>query len=532
MALLTQAAVESQLDLSSDLLNNIEQKYNISTMKNELQAQLNSLKNKERVFLNIMGVTNIDELNRRLKDLKQDLPGLQNLSGSNLNKVFLQPTRYARENQTGEYKQKFINYFLYQEGYGDFLTPKDFGDWFLGILNEGHKGTPFSARSGFIDATSLEQVIISKLSEAQQKRVKGFLGLEESVNLGATIQTTTTTDTLTHTLNYKEGWAGVTGFTKGADIQAMLQKGTLKQEWLMEIIGNLENYIISNVSTVSESALFNSVVHEVLYEPSSLTKIFYGGNMVNGITGLLGEIQGLYIIKKLMGSGADRFVNWTGGIKNPHEDLVMSIFSNGIFEKIGVQIKNSAKDIEKIGQLADVSFTKKSGINITDIKNRLGSDYEDIIKIYEMDAFNVEYMPVTDEKGRKFYKAMDNDKFKGTRQRIEQLSDRADRTMALFAGSLMYMSISINATESLGGNCVFLLGGSVFQLASQILTNLFKQLEKEEEELSFKVTSYFERGSNGIGTIVDYLNSKEARKGSASLARGNVILESAYTFSI
>jgi hypothetical protein len=53
------------------------------------------------------------------------------------------------------------------------------------------------------------------------------------------------------------------------------------------VLKNLETYIVRKVPG---SALFNQVVHEVLYEPNSIYKIFYGGNMINGITGLLGEI--------------------------------------------------------------------------------------------------------------------------------------------------------------------------------------------------------------------------------------------------
>lgn len=534
MALLTQDAVEAQLGESSSLLTAIGNKYNINTLKDDLEAQIKALKAKEQSFLNIMGVSNIDQLNLKLKKLRdEELPAISNLSGTGLNKVFLQPTRISQENITGKYKQKFIDYFSAQEGYGTFLSPDEFQNWFKGILNTGHKGTPFTATSGFIDATALEQVIISKLSRAQQARVKSFLGLKESENLGATITTSTTSNTLTQTLNYNSDWGTITNFSKGSDIQAMLKSGSITQQDVDNVLKNLETYIVSKVPG---SALFNQVVHEVLYEPNSIYKIFYGGNMINGITGLLGEIQGLYIIRRLLGKqvwGTKGYVDWVGGINNPHEDLIMTVLENGVFKELGIQIKNSAKDIEKLGQLSNVSFTRKSGINISDIRSKLGSDYDDILKIYEMEAFNIEYEKDIDKNGKIIYVARSNGEFSPTRGKIEALARAADRTMALFAASLMYMSVNIQTNEiTEGGNSVYLIGGTVFQLASEILTKLFAQLEAEEEKIGFKITSYFDKASNGIGTIVDYFNSKDARKGSVSEARGKVILESSYTFTL
>jgi hypothetical protein len=48
--------------------------------------------------------------------------------------------------------------------------------------------------------------------------------------------------------------------------------------------------------------------------------------MMNGITGLLGEIQGLFFIKSLLGDAANTVdsVEWVGGKGNPHEDLILS----------------------------------------------------------------------------------------------------------------------------------------------------------------------------------------------------------------
>ena len=101
---------------------------------------------------------------------------------------------------------------------------------------------------------------------------------------------------------------------------------------------------------------------------------------------------------------------------------------------------------------------------MSEIRDRLGDDYNDILQIYEMDAFNVGYNKKWDSNQNKYIYFRDdgNVEFLPSREKIEELSRRVDRTMALFAASLMYMSASKEVTSIAGGNCVFLLGGSVF----------------------------------------------------------------------
>jgi hypothetical protein len=60
-----------------------------------------------------------------------------------------------------------------------------------------------------------------------------------------------------------------------------------------------------------------------------------------------------------------------------------------------------------------------------------------------MEAFNIEYEKDIDKNGKIIYVARSNDKFSSTRGKIEALARTADRTMALFAASLMYMSVNI-----------------------------------------------------------------------------------------
>ena len=42
-----------------------------------------------------------------------------------------------------------------------------------------------------------------------------------------------------------------------------------------------------------------------------------------------------------------------------------------------------------------------------------------------------------------------------------------------------------------------------------VTTDYLLGIEKKEEELSFKVSGVFKKGANGVGTIVDYFNTKK-----------------------
>ena len=144
-----------------------------------------------------------------------------------------------------------------------------------------------------------------------------------------------------------------------------------------------------------------------------------------------------------------------------------------------------------------------------------------------MYAFNIEYQ----REGNK-YIAAPNEEFADSRDKIRELRQRVDRVMAIFTTSLMYMA-AIESTEGIStGNSVYLLGGTVFQLASEILTKLFAQLQANERP-NLKVTSHFNKGANEIGNIVDYFNYNIKKHGtSKKKTLGTLFLQSSYTFTL
>lgn len=522
MALLTKALVDEQIRESFDALINLSDKYNVNTMRNELEKQIERLRAQEELFLSALGARNLSEVNERIKQYKADYPKIQNLNGPNLYWEFLNSIEATQSLITDKEQKEFVDFFSRIQ-IEDLTADKDFKNWFQTILNSVSAGTVRST-SGYERATQIDQVILKRLTEHQKRRVREFMrDPKNRTKKGKQITIAQGKNNVTTTLNEKD-WASLTKNQKKSEIEDQLKSGALSQYQLDEMLRNIYNLIVSKGP--SDNRYFRQAVGEVVFEKNSKTKIFYGGNMMNGITGLLGEIQALFYLKSLLGDAADTRtdISWVGGINNPHEDLILTTMG----QQIGIQVKNAFKDVEKIGQMADVSFMNKAALSFEEVQKKLGADYYDILSIYEMDAFNIEFVK---EDG--IYKPGKNDIFHPSRENIEFLSKEVDRIMALFAGALMYMSVGEEFSTIDVGNSVYILGGATMQFASEILLNLFGKLENYEKDIGFKVSAYFNKGANKIGNIADYFNAnKNKRNQSVTQSLGQLFLQSSYTFQL
>jgi hypothetical protein len=85
--------------------------------------------------------------------------------------------------------------------------------------------------------------------------------------------------------------------------------------------------------------------------------------------------------------------------------------------------------------------------------------------------------------------------------------------MGIFAGSLMFMAVGEKFSDVAVGNSVFIIGGKGLQFASNILLSIFNEIERKEEELSFKVYGVSKKSASGVGTIADYFNTKQGKRG-------------------
>lgn len=524
MALLTKQAVDEQIAESFDALITLSDKYNVDTMKRQLQAQINKLKSQEAAFLSALGAKNLNEINARLKQYRQDFPKIKNLSGIDLYWQFLNSIESSQTYLEDKEQQEFIDFFS-RVNIEEITPTEDFIAWFQAILNSASTGTVHSTR-GYEQATGIEQVILKRLTAQQKRRVKEFMAgkRKQTKNNKYTITVVESADTVTTSLDRKD-WATLTKNQKKAEIEELMAKGLLSESQLNDMLRQIYSLIVSKGP--SENKYFRQAVGEVIFEKSSKTKIFYGGNLMNGIAGLLGEIQALFFMKSLLGDAAssNSSISWVGGIDNPHEDLILQAAG----DRIGIQVKNSYKDLESLMKLEDVSFMTRAASSFEEVKKQIGAnDYQDITTIYEMSAFNIEYVV---KEG--IYKPGPNDKFAPSRDNIDFLAAEADRIMALFAGALMYMAVGEEFSNISLGNSVYIVGGATMKFASEILLSIFSKLENYEKDTGFKITSYYKKGANKIGNIADYFNANKGHHGrSVSEALGQMFLQSSYTFNL
>lgn len=526
MALLKKSLVEEQIRESFLALTDLSSKYNVDTMKNELNQQIENLRKQEQIFLEAVNASSIQVVNQRIQQYRQDYPKIKNLSGPSLYKEFLKSIEVSQAYLEDQQQKEFVDFFSRVSVEG--LDPSvDFAKWFQTILNSvdiGSKGG-IHKTAAYKGETEIKNVLLKKLTKQQQARVKQFMrGGALKQNSKHKISVSQENDSVLVTFSTQD-WANLTDGQKASQIQEQLQKGILSQEWLEDRVTKIYDLIISKGP--SHNIHFINATREIIFDPETKTKIFYGGNMLNGITGLLGEIQGMFFIKSLLGeaNNVEGAVEWVGGKGNPHEDLIL----HSLGKMVGIQVKNSYKDVEKIGKMEDISFMNRAAQGFDSVVKRIGAaDYQDILSIYEMEAFNIEYII---EDG--IYKKGDNDAFKPTRDNIVFLAREADRIMALFAGALMYMAVGEGFTDIETGNSVYVLGGATLKLASEILVSLFKKLENYEKDIGFKISAHFEKGASQVGNIVDYFNSNKASRGtSVSKALGNLFLTSSFTFDL
>lgn len=270
---------------------------------------------------------------------------------------------------------------------------------------------------------------------------------------------------------------------------------------------------------------FEQAIRDIVTNyPASL---FMGGN-VQGVIGILGEIQGLYYIYSIMGDNyptvpPDILVQWIGGDTTAGSgaktgaDIFIAIAEKAGY---GIQVKNS---MDELSSTSFSDFTlKDTGENAFfsqlvefGIDPNIVSAIEDV---FMMRGFNIGYhynglQPVAGEP----YGPRAGE-YRTDYTKILELVERAQRFMALAAAMIMRIQYlkGINYKES---NTLWLIGGTAAISAAQILRDLIDQINNVENSNTFKTTAttYVDKTSF---TIVEYLsNNIKTTKGLKTILR-------------
>ena len=322
-------------------------------------------------------------------------------------------------------------------------------------------------------------------------------------------------------------------------LEAMLKMSAEERKRVFEKYPQLKDSInrnfikqIMNACPSANKRILQNSIEEVL---SKKPLAFFVGGNIEGMTGILGEIQALYYFKSLLGNKG-RNVSWIGGLNNPHADLLLV---EGL-KQFGIQVKNTSRQAAEL-EVSFQTFGAKAGrtignpsaiweyantdeaLNSLSVIGLSGDLSEAIQTFLAMEGFNI-YYSWDSSSGRA--KAIDmNEKFQEEREQIELYAEKAQQIASLVSVSMMYMQ-EINFSGG-ASNTLYLIGGSTLISAASILSDIINKLKTNLIAFKTKVEGHsVSKDRKGAKTIVDVIN----RKG--RLADTKFMFQSAYNFGL
>lgn len=480
--------------------------------ESKIKDQIKSLKEKEEKIFEKLEVNDIKELNIRLEDYKK---AVFNLSGPGLNRAFIGILKEKNRKEFEAFNDAVLSVvnedILKNQAIIDIGVAKAHEEVINFLNADTSKYVRYSSPKGmttteFFPASFTKEqrdrwkaLLIEKYSKSQKPAVQKYF------EVGASSEGDTLTGEFT--------WFDITN-----ELTQTEAEERLSDDDIGEINRKIRDLIISKVDDKDSIGL---IIDDVLAKEKFA---FFVGKNEKEITGLLGEIQGMYYLSKILGN-TKVALEWRGGRINPatgkkyHQDILVDIF--------GIQIKNTIN--EAFFGLGDVKFAD-GDIGKLLPKIGISSDAADLFKnYYGTLVFNVPYhRDKRRKKGAQYLPGLREsdrgaERYKEQRERLEGHEKDIDRLLSLFAATFMYLDVSENA-GSLDANTLFLLGGAAFQTASQILSDVLEDLEKEKKR--FKVRGSLKKDKN----IITALNTRNRKPDYSTLVAADIKLTSSFNF--
>ncbi len=478
--------------------------------KNRVEEQIKQLKIKEAEIFKLLKVKDLEELNQRLEQYRN---AVLNLSGADLNNSFLAALRWKSEKEFRAFEeavQSVIN--------EEILEGKPIVDWgikkareeVLKTISEGWegvKGVRFSSPSGMTKTTFNP----AAFTREQTERWKKLLATRYKENSKAHEYNIIVSSTNTSIKN-EFTWLGIT------ESLTQTEAKLLSIEEVNEINRQIKDLILNKVS---DQYLIGQIITYILTQDPYA---FFVGKNINDITGILGEIQGIYYLAKFLGDDFSTALAWRGGLhigqdgKKPHQDILLG--------KFGIQVKNTSKE-ELFG--SDINFAN-AGIETILNKLDISSEAKDLFyNYYATLSFNVEYHRDRRKNAGAQYvsgiRMTDKgaDHFVQLHSQLEGYNNDINQLLSLFAATLMYIDV-YDDSENFDANVLYLLGGAAFQTASNILSTVLRELELQER--SFNIKANFKKDKN----IIAALNDGARGKNYSDFVLNDIVLTSSFRF--
>lgn len=322
---------------------------------------------------------------------------------------------------------------------------------------------------------------------------------------------------------------------------SLLDFNELEREGIFEgVKKTLKNKIMANMKDGSNKKEMNFAIEKV-FEGLKPKDLFAGSNATNKLTGLVGEIQAIYLLRIIIPNS--KRITWSATSEKkglqPHRDLILNLLQG---HNYGIQVKNSVLSAELQAEKA-ITF---QGFELKQIENiingRLSFELPKVFTessfdkdlyiaaetILAMNSFNVEYQwKGSGEKGVRGMAVEEaNAIFEPTRKKIVESAKEANKAIQMFSAAMMFMQLSNETKLKDDSNALFLIGGRLAISSATILSNIIKELEEDTKKFQITPTLYSSDKKGENYTIVDYLNAKGGNHKSGK----KIILQSSYNF--
>lgn len=315
---------------------------------------------------------------------------------------------------------------------------------------------------------------------------------------------------------------------KGQDLSSITDLIEKDSELVNKVKAVLEKKLLDEYKGEYRE-IFQETVSYVLGKANP-KDLFAGQNAAKKLTGLFGEIQGLYYIRVICPNAPSEWVA-TEGSEQPHADLILELAG----ERFGIQVKNTQKS-EAVHEVTfenfkanvlggsdgglNLNFLKEEGIKMLEglnLSQYSGNIFNAAGGLISMESFNIECRKL----GKK-YRAGRNKEFSDTRKRIVDAAQQAQKAMLAYAAGMMFMQLRPLGKGETSSNTLYLIGGTLAITGASILIDIINNLESKLP--SFKLTFSNQKSTGTPETIVEFYNNHEKTS--------QYVLQSSYTFNL
>lgn len=494
----------------------------ITQTKEKLDSQIKELKTKEMALLQSLGVDSLEELNKNIQIYNSE--NLK-LSGPAMEKEFtaILDEKNGIENDAF---QRAIDAAIRTEGLSN-IPVDEFHPAIMNLLKDNLR--TFNAEVGISKGT--REVFGTKITKYQKKRWEELLLTKGRFKY----KNGTIPKEIQRYIQIKEGFSDNTSGsitiswkteTKGMTPTEAKEFKAEHPDDFAEINQKMKKFIVKRAG--GDSTILSQVIDYVLQEDPYA---FFVGANVQGVTGILGEIQGLYYLCRLLG-GTHVLNNRLKFLANSLNEKSKKSHRDILVDGFGIQVKNSAEEIKS---KIDVSFVSQNLSTFLDQLN-ISPDSKEVLENYfGTKAFNIEYHVEQNGAIKEYKPGLQNKQgyipkngyiFQKDRERLLNMSNDVDLLLSVFAATLLYLD-AFDASLGVDKNTLFLIGGASFQSAAAILTDIKEKIDNDAPGIH--ISSHQTTGKN----IIDALNSGQSRNQNYSQEiLKHINLTSSYKFTI